>query len=142
MKIAVLGGGHGCYAAAAELSEKGHNVSFWRRDTEGLSAVIEAGAITVQDFRGEREIKIAQPTISLAEAVSGAQLIVIPLPSVSHENLSKELAPLLEEGQVVFLPPGTFGSMIFAQAVRQAGNQANISFAETGTLPGALTRSS
>lgn len=135
MKIAVLGGGHGCYAAAAELSEKGHEVSFWRRDAEGLSAVLEAGAITVQDSRGEREINIAHPTIALAEAVSGAQLIVIPLPSLSHENLSKALAPLLEEGQVVFLPPGTFGSMIFAKAMRQAGNQANVSFAETGTLP-------
>ena len=59
MKIAVLGGGHGCYAAAAELSENGHEVSFWRRDAQGLAAVLEAGAITVQDFRGEREIKIA-----------------------------------------------------------------------------------
>jgi opine dehydrogenase len=135
MKIAVLGGGHGCYAAAAELSENGHTVSFWRRDAEGLSAVLEAGSITVKDFRGEREVEIAQPTISLAEAVSGVELIVIPLPALSQDSLSKELAPLLEEGQVVFLPPGTFGSMIFAKAMRQAGNQADVRFAETGTLP-------
>ena len=26
MKIAVLGGGHGCYAAAADLSDAGHEV--------------------------------------------------------------------------------------------------------------------
>lgn len=135
MKIAVLGGGHGCYAAAAELSENGHQVSFWRRDAEGLSAVLEAGAISVKDFRGEREVPIAEPTVSLADAVSGAELIVIPLPSLSHEGLSKDLAPLLEEGQVVYLPPGTFGSMIFARAMRDAGNQADVSFAETGTLP-------
>jgi opine dehydrogenase len=36
---------------------------------------------------------------------------------------------------VVFLPPGTFGSMIFATAARHAGNRAKVSFAETGTLP-------
>jgi len=35
----------------------------------------------------------------------------------------------------VFLPPATFGSMIFAAAARDAGNQAAVSFAETGTLP-------
>ena len=32
MKIAILGGGHGCHAAAADLSEAGHEVSLWRRD--------------------------------------------------------------------------------------------------------------
>jgi len=135
MEVAVLGGGHGCYAAAAELSEKGHTVRFWRRDAAGLLAVMDAGAITVLDHNGEREVAIARPTTSLAEAVAGAQLIVIPLPALSHQALAKELAPLLSDGQVVYLPPGTFGSYIFARALRQAGNQADVSFAETGTLP-------
>jgi opine dehydrogenase len=36
---------------------------------------------------------------------------------------------------VVFLPPATFGSMIFAGAMHDAGNRAAVSFAETGTLP-------
>jgi opine dehydrogenase len=35
----------------------------------------------------------------------------------------------------VYLPPATFGSMIFAKAAHDAGNRADISFAETGTLP-------
>jgi opine dehydrogenase len=35
----------------------------------------------------------------------------------------------------VFLPPATFGSMIFAKAAHDAGNRAMMSFAETGTLP-------
>ena len=135
MEIAVLGGGHGCYAAAAELSEKGHNVRFWRRDTSGLQAVIDARAITVLDHKGEREVPIKYPTTSLADAVDGAALIVIPLPALSHESLSRELAPHLRDGQVVYLPPGTFGSYIFARALRDAGNTADVSFAETGTLP-------
>jgi opine dehydrogenase len=42
---------------------------------------------------------------------------------------------MLREGQVVFLPPGTFGSLIFARAMRDSGNTADVSFAETGTLP-------
>ena len=135
MEIAVLGGGHGCYAAAVELSEKGHNVRFWRRDAEGLQPVIETGAITVQDYKGTREVEIAKPTTSLAEAISGAELIVIPLPSLSHVALSKEVAPHLTDGQVVYLPPGTFGTYIFAKAMKDAGNYSDVSFAETGTLP-------
>lgn len=135
MEIAVLGGGHGCYAAAAELSEKGHTVRFWRRDATGLQPVIKSGSITVLDFKGEREVPVAQPTSSLAEAVAGAELIVIPLPSLTHESLSEELAPLLTDGQVVYLPPGTFGSYIFAKAQNDAENNADVSYAETGTLP-------
>jgi opine dehydrogenase len=135
MEIAVLGGGHGCYAAAAELSEKGHQVRFWRRDGTALQPVMDSGTITVVDYRGERDVAIARPTTSLAEAITGAQLIVIPLPALSHEALAQELAPLLQDGQVVYLPPGTFGSYLFARALRAAGNSADVSFAETGTLP-------
>ena len=54
MDIAVLGGGHGCYAAAAHLSEQGHHVRFWRRDRNAFQAVLETGVITVKDFRGQR----------------------------------------------------------------------------------------
>jgi opine dehydrogenase len=32
MRIAVLGGGNGSHAAAADLSDQGHEVRFWRRD--------------------------------------------------------------------------------------------------------------
>ena len=135
MEIAVLGGGHGGYAAAADLSKKGHQVRFWRRDAAGFQPIIDAGAITVHDYKGEREVAIHNPTKSLADAVDGAELIVIPLPSLSHVALAKDLALHLRDGQVVYLPPGTFGSYIFARALRDAGNKADVSFAETGTLP-------
>lgn len=40
MKVTVLGGGHGCYAAAVEMAEKGHEVVLWRRDTAALQEQI------------------------------------------------------------------------------------------------------
>ena len=43
MKIAVLGGGHGCYAAAADLAEAGHEVRLWRRDAAALAPVVDSG---------------------------------------------------------------------------------------------------
>jgi opine dehydrogenase len=45
------------------------------------------------------------------------------------------MAPHLERGQVVFCPPGTFGSYVMATIVRNAGGEADVAFAETGTLP-------
>ena len=45
------------------------------------------------------------------------------------------MAPHLVDGQVVFLPPGTFGSFAMSRIVRAAGNRADVAWAETGTLP-------
>ena len=58
MKIAILGGGHGGYAAAADLSEAGHEVSLWRRDAEALAPLLEHGSIVLKDAKGTREIPI------------------------------------------------------------------------------------
>ncbi len=130
MEIAVIGGGHGCYAAAAHLTEAGHRVRFWRRHTSQLMSTI-----TLTDWQGRRDVKFALATAEVGEAMAGAELVVIPLPATSHFDLSKRLAPHWQDGQVAFLPPGTLGSIMFAQATRDAGNEARAAFAETGTLP-------
>ncbi len=135
MKIAVLGGGHGCYAAAADLAEAGHAVAFWRRDRAALAKVLESGKITLKDAAGSRAVPLRMVTDDLGAAVAGAELIVIPLPATVQADLAVHLAPHLEAGQVVFIPPGTFGSLLFARAMKAAGNSAPVSFAETGTLP-------
>jgi len=135
MQIAVIGGGHGCYAAAVHLSELGHDVRLWRRDADAFGPVLENKALKVIDAKGTREVAISLPTADLADAVRGAELIVMPLPCVTHTALAPQIAPLFEDGQVVYLPPGTFGGYIFAKAVKDAGNPARVAFAETGTLP-------
>ena len=135
MKIAILGGGHGCYAAAADLSEAGHEVRLWRRDAAALAPVIEAGTITLKDADGAREVKIALATADIGAALKGARLIVIPSPAIAQADIARAMAPHLVDGQVVFLPPGTFGSWVMARIVRGAGNRADVAWAETGTLP-------
>ena len=135
MKIAVLGGGHGCYAAAADLSESGHEVRLWRRDAAALQPVIDSGAIVLKDSDGAREVRLALATADIAQALKGAQLIVIPSPAVAQADIARAMAPHLTSGQVVFLAPGTFGSFVMAQSVRAAGNLAEVAWAETGTLP-------
>ena len=135
MDIAVLGGGHGCYAAAAELSEKGQQVRLWRRNAEALQPLAEKGSLTVRDRHGSRDVAIPVITSSLEEAINDAQLLVMPLPAITHESLAPQVAPLLSDGQVLFFPPGTFASYIFARALKDAGNSADVCFCETGTLP-------
>jgi opine dehydrogenase len=135
MKIAVIGGGHGALAAAAEMSENGHNVRLWRRDSAALAGVRERGALTLTDYRGTREVPLALVSDDIAAAMDGADLVLLPLPCTAHEDLAQVMAGHWQNGQVAFLPPGTFGGYIFAKALHEYGNKADVSFAETGTLP-------
>lgn len=135
MKIAVLGGGHGCYAAAADLSEQGHEVRMWRRDAQALRPVIDSKRITLKDFHGKREVPIAMATGDIGEAVRGAELLLALMPAFTQIDLARAIAPHVSDGQVVFLAPGTFGSYVMARTLREAGCRARISLAETGTLP-------
>jgi opine dehydrogenase len=136
VKIAILGGGNGSFAAAGDLSLAGHEVRLWRRDAEAVAVHRSAGnAILIKDFRGSHKAELALVTPDIAEAACGVELIVCPTPAFAQDDIASQLAPHLTEGQVVFLPPGTFGSFLFARAAWQAGNKARVAFAETGTLP-------
>ena len=136
MKIAVLGGGNGSFAAAGDFALQGHEVRLWRRDAGQVAAHRAAGSrILVKDVNGRHDVQLALVTTDIAEAVRDAELILCPTPAFAQPDIARELAPHLRDGQVVFAPPATFGSMIFAAAARDAGNRAEASFAETGTLP-------
>ena len=136
MKIAVLGGGNGSLAAAGDLALAGHDVRLWRRDGAAIEAHKAAGGlIIVKDFRGLHEARPALVTSNIAEAVRGAELILCPAPATAQVDIARLLGPHLADGQVMFLPPGTFGSVLLAKTAWDAGNRAKVAFAETGTLP-------
>ncbi len=136
MKIAVLGGGNGSFAGAADLALAGHDVTLWRRHEAAAGAHRAAGGtITVKDASGQRVAHLAMVTADIAAAMAGAELILCPTPALAQPAIAGLVAPHLSAGQVVFLPPGSLGSLIFARAAHDAGTSAGVSFAETGTLP-------
>lgn len=135
MRVAVLGGGHGSYAAAADLAEQDHEVRLWRRDAAAFAPVLESGSIRLMDANGERKVHLALATTDIGAAVRRAELLIVPTPAMAQADIARAAAPHLERGQVVFCPPGTFGSYVMATIVRAAGGADGVSFAETGTLP-------
>jgi opine dehydrogenase len=136
MRIAVLGGGNGSFAAAADFALAGHRVALWRRNLAAVDAHRAAGgAIALEDFRGRHRAQPHLITSDMSEAVRGAELIVCPAPATAQADIAGTLGPHLASGQVVLLSPGSFGSLLFAKALRDAGNGAQAIFAETGTLP-------
>ena len=135
MQVAVLGGGHGGYAAAADLALAGHAVRFWRRSAADLEAIRQAGGLTLIAEEGQRRATLALATSDLAEAILGAEVIVVALPATAHEDLAHRLAPHLDDGQVVLLTPGTLGAYVLAREITRAGGRPPLAIAETGTLP-------
>lgn len=140
MRIAVFGGGNGSFAAAADMALAGHAVRLWRRDAAAVAAHVAAGSrIDVKDFQGRRTAALDLVTTDISAAMEGADLVICPAPAFAQGDIARLAAPHWRDGQVAFLPPGSFGSALFARAQQAAGNAAGnaaeTAFAETGTLP-------
>jgi opine dehydrogenase len=135
MNVAVLGGGHGAYAAAADLALAGHRVRLWRRAAHELSAVRDAGGITLTADGRQELARLDRVTATLDEALDGADVVLLPVPATAHGELARELGSRLGDRQIVLLAPGTLGTMAIALAIARAGARLPFAFAETGTLP-------
>ncbi len=135
MKIAVLGGGNGAYAAAADLAGQGHAVSLWRRDAEALRPVAEAGSLELVDHTGTRDVPLARVSGEIGEVLTGSEVVLMPGPAMAQADIAAAMAPHLCDGQILFMPPGSFGSFLVARWLRDAGCRAEVALAESGTLP-------
>src|SRR2546423_13350491 len=92
MDSVIRGGGHGGFAAAADLSEAGHRVRLWRRDAPALQPGVDTGSIILKDGDGVREGPIALATADIGQALHGAQLVVIPSPAVAQADIARAVA--------------------------------------------------
>lgn len=134
MRIAVLGGGHGAYAATADLADQGHDTVLWRRDAAALKPVIDSGVIRLTDASGSRDVHVGA-TADIGDAVRDAEMILMPGPAQAQEDIAVAMAPHLTNGQAILMPPGSFGTWVVSKALREAGCTADLMFGESGTLP-------
>ena len=135
MEVAVLGGGHGCYAAAADAAEAGHSVRFWRRNSKAFEPVLVHQALVVTDQKGRRTVPLKLATKDIGEAINKSELILTPVPAFAQKELATAMAPHLSNGQVIFLPPGTFGSYVMGQEILKTRTKLDLAFGDAGTLP-------
>ena len=135
MKIAVLGGGNGSYAAVADMMLSGHEVYFWRQNFAEFGSLIKGVSLKLLDYKGIHEIVPTKICRDIGDAVKGAELIICPLPAFAQRDIAVLLASHMKDGQVILLAPGTFGSFFMMQVMQNNGLKADIAIAETGTLP-------
>lgn len=118
--IAVIGAGAGGAAAVAELTQAGHDVSLWNRSAETLAPFQALGGVGYEGLLGEG---IARPRVisaDLAEVITGAEVILVCLPTFSHTAVARALAGIGSTTVPVVLNPGhTGGALEFRHAFRE-----------------------
>lgn len=135
MIVAVLGGSHGAYAIAADLALAGHQVRLWRRSAADLAPLQKTRTLTLVAEGRTGEARLERVSADLAEALDGAEIVLVPLPATSQEDLARQLAGRLTERQILVLTPGTLGAYVIAREIARAGGVLPYAIAETGTLP-------
>jgi opine dehydrogenase len=134
-KVAVLGSGNGAFAMAGDLAMQGFEVAMWSPRAEWLEAIRESKTIRLSGPTVQGEGTLSLVTTQIDEAVKGAEVVCMPIPAYTHVTVAEALAPHLEDGQVLFLSPGSFGSFVMARAMHELGNRKEFMTCETGTLP-------
>jgi opine dehydrogenase len=131
--IAVLGAGHGGCAAAADLTARGYTVYLHARRDATLEPLRKAGGIHARGVQeGLFPIKM---TTDVAEAIAGADLIMLVVPSVAHSDYARALAGLIDGRVPIFLNPGhTGGGLHFLKELRAAGFRGPVKTGETVSL--------
>ena len=114
-KVAVLGGGNGAHAAAADLTLRGYEVHMYEdaRFAPNMQKVFDTKTIELKGACGSGEVHVAMVTTDLQEAIADVKLILVAVPSFAHSSYAQKLAEVIKPGQIVLVLPGTFGSLIF-----------------------------
>src|SRR3954451_2331781 len=113
MRVAVVGAGNGGLASAFDFAQHGHDVAIYAPPDfdANVIAVDKAGGITAAgDLEGFAPIRYSG--LDPAEALSGAELVLLVGPAYSTEPLAAVVAPHLTDGTAVLICPGSCGGAI------------------------------
>lgn len=134
--VAVLGGGNGGKAVAADLALRGLAVRLfeWPQYGANIAPLLDDPVLDVRGVVAGRA-RLALVTTDLAAAVDGADLIVACVQGLAHARLATDLAPLLRDGAVVMLNPGSTGGALECRRImHDLCPDTRVILGETGTL--------
>ncbi|MGE5528174.1 MAG: NAD/NADP octopine/nopaline dehydrogenase family protein [Patescibacteria group bacterium] len=132
--VCVLGAGHGGMAMAGHLALMGVPVRLYNRSEPRITPIKLTGGVTLSGaVEGFGPIAVA--TIDPAEAVEGAEVLMVVVPANGHRYIAERVAPHLKDGQIVVLNPGrTGGAFEFRHQLKMQGVTADVTIAEAQTL--------
>jgi opine dehydrogenase len=135
--IAVLGGGNGGHAVAANLSLAGYKVNFFElpQFAESFEKVLRTKEIQIQGISIDGVAKLNLATTDIQQAIKDAEVIFVITPAFGHKAMAEVCAPFVQDGQTIVLMPGSGGSLEFINIFKQKKVKREVTFAESCTLP-------
>lgn len=137
-KVAVIGGGNGAVTAAADLTERGFQVSLYELEAyrKNLEVVQKKGGITLKEpGLEERFIPFTGLVQNAKEAVDGAGVVMFVVPGYAVETLAYEVIPWLTDGQVIFFNgAAALASVRFFNILQREKIEKKLYICETNSL--------
>ena len=136
-RMAVIGAGNGGTAIAGDLTLAGHECRLFEFEewAGNVTAVNEKGGIKVTGVAHTGFAKVALATTDLSAAMDGAELIMVATQALTHTRVAHAIAPLVRDGHVVILWPGSGGSLEIRRVFDELGVKADVLLGEGATFP-------
>lgn len=112
LRYAVIGAGNGGKLLAALIASKGHPVTLMDRDPAVVQEIRDWDGNIQVVGRVECQAQISLVTTDLAQAISGAEVIMVVTTADCHYDLACQMAGYVEEGQTIILNPGQTGGLM------------------------------
>ena len=121
--ITILGGGNTAFAAAANLTLKGFDVTLCELPEFGemLDPVRDSGVIHLLGVEETGAAKVHSLTTDMEVALNASDLILVIVPAYAHKPFALACAPYLRPEHTVVLMPGTLGALEWATLLRERG---------------------
>lgn len=133
LRISIFGAGNGGITAAADMTEKGHEVTLHQsaNSRNDLSRIEETGVI---NFNGN-PVKIHKFTRDVKEAVKDKDVIMLTIPAPAVESIAEKLAPYLEDGQYILINSASaMNSLRFRRVLNNMKRDVDVKIGETMSL--------
>lgn len=128
--IAILGAGAVGKTMAADCALEGKEVRLWDQprfartnftNIEKTGITLSGAQFSFFGYQRKGNVKIALATDDMAKAVRGAGIIIVATVAMAHEDIFRELIPLLEDGQVIHILPDNCGTFVCRKLMRELG---------------------
>lgn len=135
--VAVLGGGNGGHAVAANLSLAGFKVNFFElpQFADSFEKVLRTKEIQIQGVSVDGVAKLNLASTDIRQTIKNAEIIFVITPAFGHKAMAEVCAPFVQDGQIIVLMPGSGGSLEFINIFKEKKVKREITFAESCTLP-------
>lgn len=146
-KVAILGGGNGAHAAAADLTLRGYKVnmfelpSFAKASTEYLSRtpfarLVDTGGIHVDGPVMEGFAKLNMVTENIEKAIKDVKLIFIVITAFGIKDFVDTMAPHLEDGQIIVkVGKASMSPVLISNLLKEKKVKKDVKICETNSLP-------